>query len=367
MTVSSVVEPPRLDELVHYSRWRRGAVPVFIILGVDIFTVLLFGIISPSHVFLSLQSFKDLALNGCQTALLGVGVAFLLGAGELDISLGANIILSSVVGGKVMVAMAGTNSGAAIALGVIACIATGAAGGFFNSVVVTRLRVNSFIATLAMLGIMTGLADVLTGGYDIAGIPLALQRDFGIANVFGVIPDPFAVVLVIVVAAGFLLRRTRFGLRTLALGSSREAAVRAGLPVRKNLTLLFTLAGSCAGFGGLIDLSRYTTTNLSGHTTDALAAIAGAVIGGTSLFGGKISVWGAALGAMLAVILQQGLVVVGLPSFYKLIAVGVVLIAAVSVRGFTDAEGRSTLKVVGRLQQGLRAHTSGKEVVRAGE
>ena len=194
-----------------------------------------------------------------------------------------------------------------------------------------------------------------------------LQRDFGIANLFGVIPDPFAVVLVIVVAAGFLLRRTRFGLRTLALGSSREAAVRAGLPVRKNLTLLFTLAGSCAGFGGLIDLSRYTTTNLSGHTTDALAAIAGAVIGGTSLFGGKISVWGAALGAMLAVILQQGLVVVGLPSFYQLIAVGVVLIAAVSVRGFTDAEGRSTLKVVGRLQQGLRAHTSGKEVVRAGE
>ena len=219
MTVSSVVEPPRLDDLVHYSRWRRGAVPVFIILGVDIFTVLLFGIISPSHVFLSLQSFKDLALNGCQTALLGVGVAFLLGAGELDISLGANIILSSVVGGKVMVAMAGTNSGAAIALGVIACIATGAAGGFFNSVVVTRLRVNSFIATLAMLGIMTGLADVLTGGYDIAGIPLALQRDFGVANLFESNTRSLRCRACYRGRGGVLAAETRFGLRTLALGS----------------------------------------------------------------------------------------------------------------------------------------------------
>lgn len=365
MASSSTVTPPQSDKPLHYSRWRRGATPVFVILGVDVFAVLLFGVLSPAHVFLSVQSFKDLALDGSQTVLLGVGVAFLLGAGELDISLGANIILSSVVGGKVMVAMAGSGSGAAIALGGIVCVATGATAGLFISIVVTRLRVNSFIATLATLGIMTGLADVLTGGYDISGIPLALQRNFGIASLFGVIPDPFAVVLAVVIIAGALLRRTRFGLRTLALGSSREAAVRAGVPVRKNLTLLFMLAGSCAGFAGLIDLSRYTTTNLSGHTTDALAAIAGAVIGGTSLFGGRISVWGAALGAMLAVILQDGLVVVGLPSFYQLIAVGVVLIAAVSVRGFTDAEGRSTLRVVSRLQEGLKARKDSKEVVGA--
>jgi ribose transport system permease protein len=331
-------------------RRRRAAVPLLVILGVDILAIVIFGVLSPDFAFLTPRSFTDLALDGSETVLLSVSVALLLGAGELDISLGANVILSSVVGGKVMSAMA-SNPGAAIAVGTLVCILTGATGGLVNSIVVTRLRVNSFIATLATLGIMTGLADVISNGYNISNIPLSLQTGFGIANLLGVIPDPSVIVLVIVVAVAWMLARTRFGLHTLALGSSREAAVRAGVRVRRTLTSLFMFAGACTGICGVFDISRYTTTNLSGHQTDALAAIAGAVIGGTNLFGGKVSVWGAALGALLAVILQDGLVVVGLQSFYQLIAVGIVLIAAVSLRGFTNSEGRSPLGRRSRLIQ----------------
>jgi ribose transport system permease protein len=98
--------------------------------------------------------------------------------------------------------------------------------------------------------------------------------------------------------------------------------------------------GFLAGIAAVIDLSRFATTNLAGHQTDALAAIAGAVIGGTALFGGSVSIPGAVLGAILAVILETGLIIQGLQPFYQLIAVGVVLIGAVYIRGRQVEERR---------------------------
>ena len=125
------------------------------------------------------------------------------------------------------------------------------------------------------LGIVTGTAYVITNGYNISDVPLELQSGFGVAKLAGLLPYPAVVSIVVALAASFLLRRTRFGLHTLGLGSSREAALRSGVKVRPTLMSLFVLAGSCAGICGFIDLSRYASTNLSGHQTDALAAIAG--------------------------------------------------------------------------------------------
>jgi len=115
------------------------------------------------------------------------------------------------------------------------------------------------------------------------------------------------------------------------MGSSRDAAVRAGLRVNRQLTSTFVLVGGLAGLAGLFDLTRFATTNLSGHTTDALAALTAAVIGGTSLFGGHISMPGVLAGALLAVILQDGLIIIGVSAFYQLVAIGVVLIVAVTI------------------------------------
>ncbi|MGH7122475.1 MAG: ABC transporter permease [Acetobacteraceae bacterium] len=294
-----------------------------------------------------------MALDGSESVLLCIGSAFLLGAGELDISIGANVILSSVVGGKAMAAIGSPL--AASLIGAAACILCGAAVGAFNALVVTRLRVTSFITTLASLGIVTGIAYVLTNGYNISNVPLALQSDFGVAKLGGFLPYPALTALAFALVSWFVLSRTQFGLHTLALGSSREAAVRAGINVRRRLMALFMLAGGAAGVCGFIDLSRYASTNLSGHQTDALAAIAGAVIGGTNLFGGRISIAGAVFGALLAVILQDGLVVVGLAAFYQLIAVGIVLIAAVSVREFAGS-GDSTTPFSTRLIALLYGH-----------
>jgi len=302
----------------------------------DAFLVLVFTLFNP--IFWSLANFQVITLNAAEVVILATGAAFLLGAAELDVSLGANIILSSVIGGEVMTHLSGSPAqvaagvyphlARAIVLGILACVATGMAMGLMNGLIVTVLGVNSFITTLATLGIASGTAYLITNGADLAFVPTPLQTHFGVATV-GPLPLPAIVAAVVVLALAFVLAKTRFGLHTLALGSSREAARRAGLRVERHVVSLFVIVGGLVGLASIIDLSRFATTNVSGHQTDALAAIAAAVIGGTSMFGGKISILGAVTGSLLSVILADGLVIVGLPSFYQLIIVGVVLIIAV--------------------------------------
>jgi ribose transport system permease protein len=306
----------------------------------DVILLVVFEIVSPGHVFLGITDLQDMALDGAELVLLAGGTTLLLGAGEFDISLGANLILSSVVGAKTLLALSGgtaaTVSGQfkqlplAICIAVAASILTGLCIGIINGLVVSRLHVNALVATLGMLGAATGLADLIAGGADIGALPQSMQEKFGIAKVAG-IPAPALVVAVIVLVLWHVLHRTRFGMRTIAIGSSRDAAVRAGIEVWRHQVRLYAIAGALAGTAGFLDLVRFDTTNIGGHQTDALAAIAAAVIGGASLRGGRASVGGAVIGVALAIILQTGLIVAGLSAFYQLIAIGVVLVLAVAI------------------------------------
>ncbi|HTT92107.1 MAG TPA: ABC transporter permease [Acidimicrobiales bacterium] len=303
------------------------------IFALDILLVTFLSIFTANHDFWSIASFQNIASDSAEGIVLAVGMALLLGSGEFDISLGANLLLASVLGGMVAAAVAGPNGSDLWPAGLLAalvCVLSGAGVGLVNGLVVTRLRVNSLIATLAMLGIATGVADILTGGTDLSDIPQGLQYDFGIKLVVG-IPLPALIALVVWLVAWVGVATTRYGMRLLAMGSSRDAAVRAGLHVERQLTSTFVVVGGLAGLCGLFDLTRFATTNLSGHQTDALAALTAAVIGGTSLFGGHISMPGVLAGALLAIILQDGLIILGLSAFYQLVAIGVVLIVAVFI------------------------------------
>jgi len=327
--------------------WQRVSLAVvsrtvFWVALVEVALVIVFGFLSTDHVFWTLGSFQDIALDAAEVVPLAAALALLLGAGELDISVGANIILSSVLGGKVMIALSTPtaaqlangvfpNLGESITLGLLTCLAVGVGIGLVNGLVVTRLKVNSFITTLAMLGIATGIAEIVANDVDLANIPTPLQLQFGVATLGGILPYPALLGLVVVIVLWLVLTFTRFGLHTVALGSSREAARRAGLHVDREVVALFMIVGAVAGLAAFIDLSRFATTNITGHQTDALAAIAAAIIGGTKLFGGSVSIVGAMIGALLAVILQDGLVLIGLQNFYQLIAIGCVLIAAVYI------------------------------------
>jgi ribose transport system permease protein len=315
------------------------------ILVVDVLLVVVFGAFSINHSFWSIAAMQVVGLDSATALVLACGIALLLGAGEIDLSVGAGLLLASVYGGKVIIDLAGSGTLIAALAGLGVCIGVGAVIGLFNGLVVTRLRVTSLIATLATLGIATGVANIATGGTDLTGVPQALQNDVGIRQVAS-IPLPALFALIVWAGMWFLMRATRFGLRMLAFGSSRSAAERSGIRVDAHLVAAFAIVGALAGFAGFIDLSRFATTNLAGHQTDALAAITACVIGGTSLFGGRVSIGGVLTGTLLAVILQDGLIVIGLSSYYQLIAIGAVLIAAV----FLDSHRNSGGSLLGFLR-----------------
>jgi ribose transport system permease protein len=301
------------------------------VLLLDVALVIIFTVLSAGHVFWSLQDFQALMLNGTETLLLALGIAMFLGAGAIDISVGANLVLSSVLGAEVITHTVGrhhSDVAGALVLGFVVCVAAGVLYGMVNGVIIAYFRVNSLIATLGTAGIGTGIGLLITGGNDIGGMPSAIQSDFGLFSV-GPIPLPALVALAIAALLWAVLRTTRFGVRTLAIGSLRLAAERAGLRVPRHLFSLAMLCGLLAGIAGFVDLSHYASTTVNGHGNDALAAITAVVIGGTRLEGGKVSLPGALWGTGLSVLLQGGLVVIGVSSFWQLIAVGSVLIVAV--------------------------------------
>jgi ribose transport system permease protein len=308
---------------------------VFIAVGFGVASALEYG----SPVYLKVDNLLSIGLNASQIMVLAVGMTYLLGAGHLDLSVGQSLILASVLSAKVMVGVGGTpdevaagqypNLGLAIALGVATAIAAGAGLGLLNGLLVTRLRLSSFIVTLATSGIAYGIALVLTSAANVPYIPDQIQQGFGGLKLAGIVPAPLALALGIASALWWALRRTRFGMRTLAVGSSTEAAIRAGVDVKRHTVKLFVLMGVLVGVAALMDIARNANTNVVGHQTDALQAIAAAVLGGTSLFGGIASIPGSVLGTLVPVMLQNGLVIMQVEPFYQFVVVGVILIVAV--------------------------------------
>ena len=197
-----------------------------------------------------------------------------------------------------------------------------------NGVLIARLNIPPLIVTLGSFGAALGLSDVLTGGVDLGGVPNGFSSTIGQGSV-GPIPVLVLVAGIITIVFGLILHTTRFGRYTYAIGSNAEAARRAGINVDSHLIKIYGLAGLFAGVGGVLSLAYFTTTTISGHTTDNLTAISAVVIGGTSLFGGVGAMAGTVVGVFIPVVLASGLVIVGVQSFWQQVMIGVILVAAV--------------------------------------
>lgn len=310
----------------------------FWVLVAEAICLAVFAVATPSGNFLSRDNLFSMGVNSSQLLLLAVGTTFVLAAGQLDLSIGSIAVLASVVSAKVILAVSGGGPGVpradyeavplAILLGVATGFAVGIGFGLFNAWIVTKLGVNSFIATLATLGIGMGAALLLTSGSNVAYLPPEVQTALGTRKILGV-PAPLILSVIVAVVGWLVLRKTRFGLRTIAIGSSESATRRAGISTRSHITKIFVVSGLLASVAGLLDLSLYGTTALAGHTTDNLSAIAAVVIGGTSLFGGFATMGGTIVASFLPILLINGLVFLSVDSYYQQILIGVVLIAAI--------------------------------------
>ncbi len=275
--------------------------------------------------FATIANWRNLFTNASEFMILGVGMTFVLGSGGIDLSIGSVVVFSSVVAAKVMVAMGGGSL--SLIVGLFAALASGLAWGILNGVLITKAHVPALIVTLGTLGMALGAAELLTSGVDIIG-PMRLTTLLGLGQVWG-IPWLDIIAVLIALAGAVILNATTFGRHTLAIGSNIESARRAAIPVNARLIEIYALMGLLAGLGGYLVLARFGTTTLAGDSTDNLQAIAATVLGGTSLFGGIATILGTMIGVFIPVVLQNGFVQIGVPSFWQEVAVGGILILAV--------------------------------------
>jgi ribose transport system permease protein len=277
-----------------------------------------------SPFFLSFSNFLNILLASSTIGVLAIAATFVIGSGGLDLSLGSVMGLAGVAGAYVAV-----NLGWPSALAVAACILAGGIAGYINGLLITRALVPAFIVTLGMLGLARGLALVISQGRAIYGLPSAMVY-IGQGRPLG-IPMPVIIFVVTAVIAHCVLAYTRFGRHTLALGDSEGAAREAGIRVERHRRIVYTLSGMLAGLGGLLFTARVNAGDPTAGINYELTAITAAIIGGTNLFGGRASILGTMIGALIMGVLQNGLTLLAVQSYYQQMAIGAVLILAVFI------------------------------------
>jgi ribose transport system permease protein len=291
--------------------------------GVLVVLLVVFGALTlASDDFLTGNNLANLARQVAIFGILAIGQLMVILTGGIDLSVGSILGLAGAVTAQLLVA--GMPIVPALLLGVV----VGTVLGLINGLLVTRFKLPPFIATLGMLGIARGVVLVITDANTIQGLPEGFQT---IANgsTLG-IPNLLILFVVITAIASFVLKRTVFGRYVYAVGSNPEAARLAGVPVALVTTTVYAIAGLLAAVGGVLLTSRLGAGVPTAGTGFELQAIAACVIGGASLSGARGSAIGAACGALLIGVLNNGGNLLAVNSFYLQIAIGLLILVAVA-------------------------------------
>lgn len=303
--------------LARFWRWEASGVLVAL-------TILVVALALATDNFLSAYNVSVVVRQAAFVGLVALGQTLVLLVGGIDLSVGAGAGLSSIVG-----AIALTQLGVPPVLVIPATMAFGFLLGALNGIFVATLRLNPFIVTLATWEIFAGLTLVITEGYPIRPLGEAFTI-YGKGEPFG-IPVP---VIVFGVAALFLiwmLTQTRLGRNIFAVGGNRDAAVLAGIPVRRVEFIAYGLSGTLAALAGILFASRMDAAQPSVGEGWLMGAITAAILGGTSLRGGQGSIVGTVLGALLLTVLANGTVLLNVSGFWQRVIVGAVVLVAVLV------------------------------------
>lgn len=277
------------------------------------------AILSPN--FLTTSNITNVVVNAAPMALAAAGLTLVIIAGDLDLSVGSAMALVSTCTALLMASW-----DVPWVLALFAGVLIGGLCGLVNGLLSSGLAIPSFIATLAMMSALRGLALVASDGQAVTGVPDAVT-DLARASFLG-ISTVIWVPLIVIPCLAFLLNRTSFGLNVFAIGGNREAAKIAGVPIRRTRLLVLSISGLMAGFAGVISTARLGVGSPIIAEDLILDAIAAVVIGGTSLFGGVGRMFGTVLGVILIATIRNGLVLMDVSAFYQKLAIGVVILLA---------------------------------------
>lgn len=274
--------------------------------------------------FLTFSNILVLLLNGAVIGFLCLGQTFVLLTGGIDLSCGSIVALTCVVAALLMESL-----GVPWPLAALLTLVAGAAMGGLNGVIIDRTKVPPFIVTFAMMGVAASIPQIITGAESIRVTSIGYKL-IGQSRVLGV-PFPVIALAVAVVVAAVFLRRTVTGTHIYAVGGNAEAARLAGISISRVTVLVYAVSGICGACGGLIYGSRlmngYPT---AGRGDELFFSIAGAVVGGVSLFGGKGSVLGAMIGATLIATISDLMNVTNVDAYWQPLVIGVIILAGVT-------------------------------------
>jgi ribose transport system permease protein len=284
---------------------------------------LIIGLSIASPYFLTGTNLSSVVRQTAVINVMALGMTMIIVCGGIDLSVGSILALGGLLGTMAM------ERGAPIPVGIAAGILTGMACGLLNGLMTTRLRINPFIVTLGMLGIVRGVALIISNGLPVHNVPPGFSF-LGEGNLLGV-PFVLWILLVCGVAVHVLLEHTRHGRYAFAIGSNPDAALYTGIAVNFHTTMVYTLGGMLTGLAGMIEASRLMTGQPTAGQGYELQAIAAVVIGGGSLRGGEGSVIGTLIGAFIMGLLANGSDLLGISPYVQQAIIGAIIILAVAV------------------------------------
>ena len=267
-----------------------------------IIMVIIFALIDSSYV--TVGNFVDIVKQATINGILAIGITFAIISGGIDLSLGSTFAIVIVAVGQLTVL--GVPPVAAICAGAV----LGTFMGSINGLLVTKMRLQPFIATLGTMSVFRGIAYVVTGGWPVLNIPDAYRKSLGSKVI------------------GDVLKKTRFGNYLFAVGGNEEAAKLSGVNVDRTKILAYSMCGFCVAFAGMIMLANLGTGEPATGQGYELDAIAASAIGGTRMAGGKGSILGTFLGALLLAALKIGLIITGVSTVWQYIVTGIIIVIA---------------------------------------
>ncbi len=310
--------------------------------------------------YFSIRNFQNMLVASTIILLLATGETFVIITGGIDLSVGFVMGFMCVVFSKILVTFIkiGMTQEWALLLSAITAMGIGLLPGLLNGYLVARWKVPPFIATFGMYGIAYGMAEIISNNVPISGLPsLAGQVGNGyfmywlpgkllawfarphlprseLRHLVYLIPNIFLISIVFVIIFAFILSKTKFGQHTYAIGGNMDAAIRAGINVKRHLMKIYMISSFFATLGGITYAMRFVTGRADAGSANMLDSIVAVVIGGASLYGGTGTIWGTFIGTLIITILETGMVNLGLPTYNKYIVVGIVLIFAVLMDQF---------------------------------
>ena len=290
--------------------------------GMVVALVIICGFFSfSSPVFLTHSNIANILNQVAINAVLAVGATFVILSGGIDLGLGSYVALTGV-----LTAMSVQNEALPLVVGLAVGLLSGTAIGLLNGLVITKGKIAPFVVTLGMMTITRGAALVISNGRPVSNLSDSFNA-ISVEKLFG-IQYPILIVLVVIGTASIILNKTIFGRRVYAVGGNDEATRAAGISVDRVKIYVYALAGGLAGLAGILQASRITTgqPNIGvGYELDAIAAV---VIGGTSLSGGFGKLSGTIVGALIIGVINNGLDLMNVSSYYQQIVKGSIIIGA---------------------------------------